>query len=570
MKEKLETYLGEMMLKCGFMVGKAEVVYPKEMGHGDYMSSSTLANSKQYGRTPRDMAECIVDEMNKALPPYIKSVDVAGPGFINFHLSREYYTGILEYILRDGEHYGKSDLFETKKVVVEYTQPNPFKPFHIGHLMSNAIGESIARMVDFHGGEVIRANYQGDIGPHIAKALYGIIKKGEGIIGKTINDKAAYIGECYAFGAALYEDDTNAKAEIDEINVKLYAGDPVYKDIYDEGRKVTLEAFEEIYKMLGTKFDTYYFESELAPKGVALVREFMTKGVFEESEGAVIFRAERFNPKLHTRVFLTSSGLPLYDAKELALTVAKFDDFNPDLCIVDTAVEQKDYMAVVTEAIRQMFPREGYAARMEHVNHGMMRFATGKMSSRRGNVITGESLIRDAKDAIFEIIKDRDFSDTERKEVAEAVGVAAIKYSILRSSLGTDIVFDFDKSISFDGDSGPYLQYAATRARAVCRKAESEGVKPHLNIPTDATLPLERALERFPSVAYRAMEEREPHHIATYLMDLASSFNNFYAKEHIIDADDPTSAYKVAVAGAVSVVLIKGLHILGIKIPEKM
>jgi len=570
MKEKLELYLGEIMLKCGYMVGKPEVMYPKEMGHGDYMSSTTLAISKQYGKSPRDMADAIVEEMRKDLPPYIESVDVAGPGFINFHLSREYYTGILEYILRDGEHYGKSDIFDAKKVVVEYTQPNPFKPFHIGHLMSNAIGESIARLVDFHGGEIVRANYQGDIGRHVAIAIYAIVKKGEGIVGRNISEKALYIGECYVYGTNLYESDAKAKAEIDELNKKLYEGNSGYQDIYDEGRKVTLEAFEEIYKTLGTKFDKYYFESEMAVKAVSLIKEHMAKGVFEESEGAIVFRAERFNPKLHTRVFITGQGLPLYEAKELALTVAKFNDFEPDLCIVDTAVEQKAYMEVVTEAIRQMFPREGYAARMEHVNHGMMRFASGKMSSRRGNVITGESLIRDAKDAIMEIIRERDFTDAERKEIAEAVGVAAIKYSILRSSVGSDIIFDFDKSISFEGDSGPYLQYAVTRARAVCRKAEGTSTKASLQHPTDSTLTIERILERFPAVALRAVEEREPHYIATYMMELAGSFNSFYAQEHIIVEGDPTSNYKVAVAGAVATVLTKGLHLLGITIPERM
>lgn len=577
MKEKLQSYLQEIMLKCGYMVGKPEVVYPKEMGHGDYMSSTALAISKQYGKAPRVLADCIVEEMQKNLPPYIESVDVAGPGFINFHLSRDYFTGILEFILKDGDRYGSSDLFAAKKVVVEYTQPNPFKPFHIGHLMSNAIGESIARLIDFHGAKIVRANYQGDIGPHVAKAIYGILKKGEGIdgvsekiIGKNVSEKALYIGECYAFGNTHYEEDASAKAEIDVINKKLYEGNSEYKALYDEGRKVTLDAFEEIYSLLGTKFDKYYFESELAPKAVALVQEFLTKGVFEESEGAVIFRAEKYNPKLHTRVFLTGSGLPLYEAKELALTVSKFNDFNPDLCIVDTAVEQKAYMEVVTEAIRQMFPQEGYAARMEHVSHGMMRFASGKMSSRRGNVITGESLIRDSKDAILDIIRDRDFTDAERKEVAEAVGVAAVKYSILRSGIGSDIIFDFEKSISFEGDSGPYLQYAATRARAVVKKAENASITPSLENPTDATLSVERILERFPAVSARAVEEREPHHIATYLLELASSFNSFYAQEQIIVEGDATSSYKVAVANAVATVLTKGLDLLGIRVPEKM
>ncbi len=570
MKEKLQTYLEEIMLKCGYMVGKPEVVYPKEDGHADYMSSTALAIAKQYGKSPRDIANAIVEEMQHALPPFIKSVEVAGPGFINFNLSREYFTGILEFILRDGERFGKSDLFDTKTVVVEYTQPNPFKPFHIGHLMSNAIGESIARLIDFHGGNVVRANYQGDIGAHVAKAIYGIEKRGEGIVGKSASEKAIYIGECYAYGSALYEDDLKAKAEIDELNKELYEGNSRYKAMYDEGRRVTLEAFEVIYKTLGTSFDKYYFESELAPKGIELVREYMQKGIFEESEGAIVFRAERFNPKLHTRVFITGSGLPLYDAKEIALTVTKFAELEPDLSIVTTAVEQKDYMEVVTEAIRQMFPRENYAARMEHINHGMMRFATGKMSSRRGNVITGESLIRDAKDAIMEIVKERDFNDEEKREVAEAVGVAAIKYSILRSGLGTDIIFDFEKSISFDGDSGPYIQYTATRARAVCRKAEASGLTPSLQHPTDSTLAIERLLERFPAAAYRAVEAREPHHIATYLIELAGAFNSFYAKEQIVEEGDPTSSYKVAIAEAVAIVLAKGLYLLGIKVPAKM
>ncbi|MEN9582186.1 MAG: hypothetical protein RL641_140 [Candidatus Parcubacteria bacterium] len=570
MKELLQTFLEETMLKAGYMVGKPEITYPKESGRGDYMSSTALSISKQYGKAPKVIAETIVAEMQKALPPYISSVDVAGPGFINFHLSRDYYTSILEFILRDGEHFGKSDIFDNKKVIVEYTQPNPFKPFHIGHLMSNAIGESIARLVEFHGGQVTRANYQGDIGLHVAIAIYGIVKKGGQILGNSVSEKANFIGECYSYGNSIYEKDEVAKAEIDVLNKKLYEKTSDYTALYDEGRKVTLEAFEALYAILGTKFDKYYFESEMATRGAELVREYKDKGVFEDSEGAIIFHAEKHNLKLHTRVFLTSNGLPLYDAKELALTVTKFTELEPDLSIVTTAVEQKDYMDVVTEAIRQMFPSENYAERMEHITHGMMRFATGKMSSRLGNVVTGESLIRDAKEAIMTITKDREFTHDEREVVAEAVGVAAVKYSILRSNIGMDIIYDFDKSISFDGDSGPYLQYATTRARAICRKSEEASIKTHLHNPTDVTLPIERILERFPFASLRAVEERQPHHIATYLMELAGAFNFFYATETIIDAEDPTSSYKIAVSGAVATVLTKGLHLLGLKVPAKM
>jgi arginyl-tRNA synthetase len=431
--------------------------------------------------------------------------------------------------------------------------------------MSNAIGESLSRIFESQGASVIRANYQGDIGPHVAKAMYGIMKKDGGILGTTPSEKANYIGECYAFGSDLYDTDETAKKEINELNQKLYAYDPLYKALYDEGREVTLEAFEEIYKMLGTKFDVYFFESEMVDSGVALVKKYTD--VFEASEGAMVFKAEKYNPKLHTRVFITKYGLPTYEAKELALTQKKFETYNPDISVVTTAVEQKDYVAVVTEAIRHMFPNEQYTERMEHIAHGMMRFATGKMSSRKGNVITGESLIRDAKSAIYEKMADRVYENKEA--IAEAVGVAAIKYSILRSSTGSDIIYDFETSISFEGDSGPYVQYTATRANAVLQKADEADINPSLSdkVPTGL---IERLLERFPVIVRRASDEREPHHLVTYITELAGAFNSFYGNETIVSEDEEVSGDRVALTKAVLLVLARGLHLLGIRLPEKM
>lgn len=569
MKEQLENLLRVTLDTLGFVDSSVQVNYPKEPGHGDCMSSVALGLAKATGKKPMQIAESITLEIQKNIPAYLEKVEIAGPGFINFYLTRDYYAGIVEKVLHDSSFFYTNTL-KGKKVIIEYTQPNPFKPFHIGHLMSNTIGESLSRLLAACGADVTRLNYQGDIGPHVAKAMYGIIKNGKGIVGDTVVEKADYIGECYAYGSDLYENDEAAKKEIDELNKKIYQGDSETKALYDEGRKITLLAFEELYRILGTSFDHYYFESEMVDRGRELVHEYEKKGVFESSDGAIVFHAEKYNPNLHTRVFITKHDTPTYETKELALTETKFKTYNPDLSIVTTAVEQQEYMKVLTEAISQMFKNEHYAERMEHITHGMMRFASGKMSSRKGNVVTGESLVRDAKDAVLNIIKERDYSGEMKERIAEEVGVAAIKYSILRGGIGSDIIFDFEKSISFDGDSGPYLQYTTARANAVLAKASDAGIKHDLSVPTDATLPLERLLERFPKILVRATEEREPHHLTTYLIQLAGEFNSFYGNEQIIKEGDIATPFKLAVTEAVSKTLSNGLVLLGIKVPEKM
>ncbi|MCX6747617.1 MAG: arginine--tRNA ligase, partial [Candidatus Nomurabacteria bacterium] len=400
----------------------------------------------KYGATitnPRMMAEKIVEEINKNKIRELEKVEVAGPGFINFYLSKEFFTGTIKEIL-DNKDFGKNDLLKGKKVMVEYTDPNPFKPFHIGHLMSNAIGESVARLVEYSNAETVHAIYQGDVGPHVAKAIWAILKKGMPAENLSMVEKADYIGVCYSEGATMYEDDPEIKKEIDEINKKVYErSDEKINEAYDWGRKITLEAFEGVYKKLGSRFEHYFFESEMAPIGKKVVLENTPK-VFTESDGAVVFKGEDHDAKLHTRVFINSQGLPTYEAKEIGLTMTKFEKVNPDLSIIITAIEQGDYMKVVQKAVSLIHP--DYESRMKHITHGMLRFATGKMSSRKGNVITGESLIKDVSESILEKIKDRDFIEEEREKVSVQVGVAALKYSIIKQGTGSDVIYDFEKS----------------------------------------------------------------------------------------------------------------------------
>lgn len=570
-KNQIQAVLEEL----GIAVQSITLEHPADFLHGDYATNVALACAKTAGKNPRALAEEIVALLQRNITTAqtgiladIEKIEIAGPGFINFHLSKDFFTKQLAQIVSAPEQWGSNTRLKGKKIMVEYTQPNPFKPFHIGHLMSNAIGESISRIVEASGAHVVRANYQGDVGPHVAKALWVLLQKGtpENL---SVMETANYIGTCYSQGAGAYEESPEAKAEIDAINKKIYEkSDEKINTLYTWGREVTLAAFEELYAALGTRFDYYFFESDMAPIGMHIVKEH-TGDVFELSDGATVFHAEKYDPKLHTRVFINSHGLPTYETKEIGLTVTKFEKENPDISITTTAIEQGEYMKVVQKAISLIYPE--YESRMQHVTHGMMRFTSGKMSSRKGNVVTGESLIREVQEVVQEKMTERDFSAEEKKKIAQDVGVAALKYSILKQALGGDIVYDFEKSISFDGDSGPYLQYTAVRAQAVLEKAKeaslaAQSVRPDTWEVTD----FEKYLTRFPEAVMRAYDTLEPHHIATYLTELASLFNSFYAAHKIVVAADVASPYKLAITEAFLATMKNGLALLGIQTPQKM
>lgn len=527
--------------------------HPSELSHGDYATSAALQYAKQLGKNPRALAEELVAAMGRVED--VEKIDIAGPGFINFHLSGNALASSIGDAV-EVERWGANKTLEGKRVLVEYTQPNPFKEFHIGHLMSNAIGESIARLFEFSGAEVKRANYQGDVGPHVAKAIWGLLQ-----ISPAGIDSAAALGTAYATGAKAYESDENVKAAIDEINQKVYDKlDPKINEIYEEGRQVSLDHFEKLYAILGTKFDFYFFESVTAPKGLELVKAHIE--IFEQSDGAVVYRGEQDG--LHTRVFITSRGLPTYETKDLGLAVLKSETWSFDESYTVTASEQLEYFRVMLAVLAKILP--DVAQKTRHITHGMMRLTTGKMSSRTGDVITGESLLNDLIGSAKERAKESRAEDHEK--LAEQVAVAAIKYQILRQASGKDTVFEEDRALSLEGDSGPYLQYTYARAYAVVEKAASQNIYPRF----DESVPISdvaRIVHRFPEVVERAVGEREPHHIATYLLGLAAAFNSWYAQEQILDGSH-TQAHKVSLASAVAHTIENGLTILGIPTPQKM
>ena len=561
MKHVIEQAVKDAIATLGITESRCVVEYPADESHGDLSTNAALVHAKELGQSPRAVAEALLPHLTAALP-MVANITIAGPGFINFTLSRAVFTKTVTTVIQDPQTWGKNSSLTGKTVIVEYTDPNPFKEFHIGHLFTNAVGESIARLFMVNGASVKRVNYQGDVGLHVAHAVYGMQALG---LSPTAGFTARDLGRAYAYGATAYKNEETVAVTIRDINRHIYARDNQdINELYDAGRRVSLEYFETVYKLVGTVFDDYFFESETGPRGKALVLEHPS--VFPKSDGARIFPGEDYG--LHTRVFLNHEDLPTYEAKELALAKIKEERLgNYDHSIISTSNEINEYFKVLLCALSQIYP--DLANKTEHIGHGTVRLTTGKMSSRTGDVIAAIDFINEVADAALERMIATGSAAPDRT-VAEMVAIGAIKYTTLHGSILQDSVFDKDRALSFEGDSGPYLQYTHARIGSVLEKAAGVGVTPSTSTPPPVPYPVERLLRAFPEILETALHERAPHQVVTYLTALASAFNAFYATERIADADDECAPYKAAVASAVQTTLKNGLWVLGIPAPERM
>lgn len=561
MKESIRAAITDALKTLGIDGVDFVVDFPTDKTSGaDYFSNVAMVAAGKAGKAPRLIAEQLVAALGSVAN--VDSVEVAGPGFLNFILSRNMFTDTLNTVLENETVWGQNDSWNGKKVVVEYTDPNPFKEFHIGHLFTNAVGESIARLFMMNGADTKRVNYQGDVGLHVAHAIYGMkhykISSEQVITAKDL-------GRAYAFGATEYKkEDEAVVTAVRDINKKIYSReDEEINILYDAGRAASLRYFETIYSLVGTEFSEYFFESEAGPRGKELV--LTNPEIFPESDGARIYDGEAKG--LHTRVFLNKEGLPTYEAKELALAKLKDERLGGyDHSVISTANEINEYFKVLLSAMGEVYP--DLAAKTEHIGHGTVRLASGKMSSRTGDVIAAIDFIDEVAEAAFEKMKAS--SGLEDMELARDIAIAAIKYATLRGNILQNSVFDKEKALSFEGDSGPYLQYTHARICSVLDKAAEAGVLGSTQLPPPEAYTVEKLVSQFPSVIESALADRAPHKVTGYLTELAGAFNSFYAYEKIADVSDVYAPYKAVVAKAVAATLKNGLWVLGIKAPERM
>lgn len=560
MEEMLSGSIRTALVEMGVNDATFVLEWPADLAHGDFATNAALAAAKALGRAPRDIAEELVQKLKESLGDRVALVEAAGPGFVNITLAHDAIAAMLSDATALGKDWGKGESRIGERVAFEYSCPNPFKEMHAGHLMSTVIGEAGARLLENQSARVMRDTYGGDVGPHVAKTLWALRRKG-----LSIPATAEEVGDAYVQGSRAYEESDEAKTEIDALNTELYVALAKAEDERSEeeralletwrhGRDVSLDANRTIWDALSTHFDYVLHESETTPIGKDIVLKALQSGIFKESEGAVIYDGEKKG--LHTLVFLTSRGNPTYEAKDIGLAFLKEERLGPlDHSYITTASEQRGHFAVFLAALEEIAPE--LAKKTVHVPHGFLRLTTGKMSSREGNVVTAAGLID-------EVIK-KAMEKNEDPLVAKDVAIGAIKYMILRQAPGGDIVFDPETSLSLDGDSGPYLQYALVRARSVLAQAE---VAPSRNDLPEDVFAIERLLIRFPEVAKRAETLRAPQQVTQYLTQLAGEWNSFYAAERI--RGGAHEAYKLLIASAFVATMENGLALLGIPVPERM
>ncbi|HET7320048.1 MAG TPA: arginine--tRNA ligase [Candidatus Saccharimonadales bacterium] len=554
MKQELEQAVAAVVKELFGADVAIELTRPEER-FGDYATNVALQLAGKVGKSPREIAEGLAVKLRENLVAQVSDVSVAGPGFLNLKLTDSALVAAM--------HAEPSKNHAGQVIVAEYSDPNPFKVLHAGHLYTSVVGDAIANLFEQAGGEVHRVNFGGDVGLHVGKTLWAILEKLGGEYPEKLGEipmeaQAEWMTQAYVHGNNAYEEDEDAKAKIIELNKRVYQfheqddHDSPLAQIYWTCRQWSYEYFNRFYDHIGSHFEKFYPESETAPIGLATVREH-TPGVYQESDGAIVFDGEKHG--LHTRVFINSQGLPTYEAKDVGLIMKKWQDYHFDKSVVITGNDIVEYMKVVLKSIEQFQPE--LAQRSTHLTHGIVKLAGGvKMSSRLGNILRATDVLDAAGEANKAIRGQEDMRTV----------LGAVKYAFLKQRIGGDIIYDPKESVSLEGNSGPYLQYAHARARSILRKTDSQPTE--LNELQEDERSLVRKISEYPEVVEKAVDEMMPHHVCTYLYELAQTFNRFYEHNRVIG--DQREQARLSLVQKYADTLQVGLELLGISAPEQM
>jgi arginyl-tRNA synthetase len=560
------TYLQELLATaCTELFGvnvEPQLTRPEEQ-FGDFASNVALQLAKELKQPPRQVAEQLKAYVDEHHNGSVAKVEVAGPGFLNVFMADEHFLEVLKQAT--SATFGHNNEYRNKVVVAEYSDPNPFKVLHAGHLYTTIVGDAIASLLQNAGAKVHRLNYGGDVGRHVGITMWAIIQFLEGEHPnklKTVpaDERLEWLSARYVEGNNAYEDDPAAKVAITDYNKRVYGlhthndHQSAFAQIYWTCREWSYQGFDKLYEQLRVNpFEKYIPESEVTPLGVEMVEKGLKEGVFEKSEGAVVFKGEAHG--LHTRVFMNSNGLPLYEAKDLGLAATKWQQYHFDLSVIVTANDIVEYMKVVLKALSHFYPE--VVERSKHLTHGVIKLPGGvKMSSRKGNILRAVDILEAANEA----------NKVANKQDNPETVLAAVKYAFLKNRIGGDVIYDPAEAVALEGNSGPYLQYAHARARSILKKGSQKPQAP-TKLEADERSLL-RKISEYPAVVENATVELMPHHVCTYLYELAQTFNRFYEHNRVVG--DPREAARLQLVQAYAHTLQQGLDLLNIPAPEKM
>jgi arginyl-tRNA synthetase len=523
---------------------------PPSQNLGDYAFPCFIL-SKKLKKSPQIIAE---DLKKKIKSKDFEKIETKGP-YLNFFINKK---KLIKQIIKDisKKDFGKINLGKGK-VMIEFSQPNTHKAFHVGHIRGTSIGESISRIYEFLGNKVIRTNYSGDTGMHIAKWIWCYQKYHAK---EKLQKDESWIASIYVDAVKRLEN-KELQEEVNEINRLIEnKKDKKINTLWKKTRQLSIESWEKIYIELNTKFDKHYFESQVEKKGKIISQKLVKQKIAKISEGATIVDLKKYD--LGVWVLLRQDGTVLYSAKDLALIEEKFKKYNLNQSINVVADEQNLHFKQLFKTLELMKFKN--LNKFKHLSFGMVRLPHGKMSSRTGDNILYSDFIKEIIEYTKKRIKERSNNQIDKK--ALIISIAAIKYSMLKQSPNKTIIFKKEDALSFEGDTGPYLLYSYARANSILKKVKSTNTK--IKEPHPNEIKLTKKLSLFPEIVLRTYKDLNPAHIANYSYQLAQTFNEFYHACPVINSEN--ESLRIELVKSFKKVLKDSLNLLGIETLEEM
>jgi arginyl-tRNA synthetase len=535
---------------------------PPDPEFGD-LAFPCFSLAKELKKSPQKIAEDIVKIMS--LPKSVAKVEVKG-AYVNFFFSKEDLAEKTLAKIRKGS-YGKG-VAKKERVMVEYCQVNTHKAFHVGHLRGTLLGQALVNILRFDGFSVFAANYQGDIGTHVAKSVWYLTKFNKENI--PLKAKGAWLGRIYQKANKKIAEKEEYAEEVQDVLKQLEDGDKKLLSLWEKTRKYSLDDFEVIYRTLGVKFDEYFFESQMEKPGKEMVHSLVKAGLAKESEGAIIIDLEKVG--LGVFLLLKKDGTALYSTKDLALAKIKFEKFGIEKSLYVVGSEQTLYFQQLFKTLELM----GFAQSKNcfHLPYGVVTLAGGKISSREGELITAEDLIKKVVAQAEKEVESRHegWPAAKKKKTAESIALAGVKFGMIVHDPHKEISFQVEKAVEFEGETGPYIQYTHARICSIIRKAGKKIPKEvqYGLLQEEKEKGIIKALLAFPTVIGDAALQYKPALVARYLLSLCQEVNNYYHEVPILKSGENMRNAKLVLISCVRDIVAEGLSLLGIEAPEEM
>ena len=539
---------------------------PPKQDMGDY-AFPCFVLSKELKKSPQIIAEEIKDKIE--LDENISEIKVVG-GYLNFYLNKEYFIkNVLNEMAEKNENYGSSNIGNGKNIVIDYSSPNIAKPFHIGHLRSTVIGNSIYKIYKYLGYNCIGINHIGDWGTQFGKLIEGYKRWGnEYNIEENPIDELTKI---YIRINNLCKEDESVLEDCRNNFKKLEDGDEYCVNLWKKFKELSLKEFERIYDLLDVHFDSYNGEAFYSDKMQEVVDILERKGLLVESEGAKV--VDLSEQGMIPCIIEKSNGSTTYATRDLAAIMYRTREYNFNKAIYLTSYEQILHFKQIFEVAKMLDLDKKYTSNLIHAPFGMVQLKTGKMSTREGTIVKLEDLLNESITRVKAIIENKNPNLENKEEIAKQVGIGAVIFNDLYNNRIKDEVFDWDIMLNFNGETGPYMQYIYVRTKSILEKA---GYIPKIEdvdfdlLNNDTAYKIIKLIYSFQDTIMQAAEKYEPYIIARYLINLAQSFSTFYNENKILGEEKKVQDTRVYLTYAVGNVLKIGASLLGIKMPDRM